>query len=149
MDLSLWLPLIHLAATASMTGIIWFVQVVHYPLFAAVGPEHFAAYERWNTARTTWVVAPLMLLELGAALALLFAPPRGIPFSVTLTGFLLLAGIWISTALLQVPEHAILEGGYDAAAQSRLVLTNWIRTTLWTLRTLLALFVAAGVLGRP
>jgi hypothetical protein len=32
--------LLHLAATLYMVGVIWFVQVVHYPLFSKVGgPE--------------------------------------------------------------------------------------------------------------
>jgi hypothetical protein len=30
------------ASTLFMTGLSWFVQVVHYPLFAAVGPDAFA-----------------------------------------------------------------------------------------------------------
>ena len=33
----------HLAATLFMVGVIWFVQVVHYPLFAKVGATAFAA----------------------------------------------------------------------------------------------------------
>jgi len=33
---------IHLFATAGMVGLIWFVQVVHYPLFSRVGAVGFA-----------------------------------------------------------------------------------------------------------
>ena len=40
------LPIVHVLATWFMTGVIWFVQVVHYPLMARVGAEGFAAYER-------------------------------------------------------------------------------------------------------
>ncbi len=36
---------VHLAATAAMTGLIWFVQVVHYPLFDLVGRAQFVGYE--------------------------------------------------------------------------------------------------------
>lgn len=32
-----WLLLVHAAVTLYMTGVIWFVQVVHYPLFSCVG----------------------------------------------------------------------------------------------------------------
>ncbi|MEY4607349.1 MAG: hypothetical protein RLY45_2109, partial [Actinomycetota bacterium] len=35
----------HLVATMFMVGLIWFVQVVHYPLMAAVGEQQFVAYE--------------------------------------------------------------------------------------------------------
>jgi hypothetical protein len=40
---------VHLAATAAMVGLIWFVQVVHYPLFASVGADEFVAYENAHT----------------------------------------------------------------------------------------------------
>ena len=36
--------LAHAAATLFMVGLIWFVQVVHYPLFARVGPDAFVPY---------------------------------------------------------------------------------------------------------
>jgi sterol desaturase/sphingolipid hydroxylase (fatty acid hydroxylase superfamily) len=66
----------NLAATWFMVGLIWFVQVVHYPLFAAVpAGEPFAAYHRQHVRRTTWVVAPVMLVELVTAVALLLARP--------------------------------------------------------------------------
>lgn len=36
--------LCQIAATLAMTGLIWFVQVVHNPLFARVGGEGWVAY---------------------------------------------------------------------------------------------------------
>ena len=46
-----------------MTGLIWFVQVVHYPLFAKVGSEAFSLYESLHTQKTGLVVGPVMLVE--------------------------------------------------------------------------------------
>ena len=59
-------------------------------------------------------------------------------------GLALLAVIWLSTALVQVPLHRRLQGGFDAAAHRRLVRTNWLRTAAWTLRAALALRLAFG-----
>jgi hypothetical protein len=129
------LLLLHAAATLFMTGLIWFVQIVHYPLFASVGRADFAAYEREHTRRTTLVVGPVMLVEALAAIALLAARPSPAAWS----GLGLLAVIWISTAFLQVPQHNILGFGFDPAAHARLVQTNWLRTAAWTARALLAL----------
>lgn len=42
----------HLFATAAMVGLIWFVQVVHYPLFASVGADGFTDYETAHRRRT-------------------------------------------------------------------------------------------------
>jgi len=131
------LLLVHVAATLFMTGLVWFVQVVHYPLFARVGREGFPGYERQHSARTTWVVAPVMLIELAAAMALLAAP--GVPRWMSGTGAGLLAVVWLSTFFLQVPRHDELARGFDPAAHARLVRTNWIRTAAWTARGVLSL----------
>lgn len=132
-----WLSLTHAFATIAMTGVIWFVQVVHYPLFAAVGAEQFLAFEARHVRRTTWVVAPLMLVELATTAALALAPATRGP--LTWSGIALLAVAWLSTAFLQVPLHRRLERGFDPDAARRLVATNWIRTVAWTARTAVAL----------
>lgn len=36
---------LHLAATVAMLGLIWFVQIVHSRLFAAVGRSRSVSYE--------------------------------------------------------------------------------------------------------
>ena len=51
---------VHLAATAAMVGLLWFVQLVYYPLFALVGPDGFVEYEHSHQQRTSYVVGPLM-----------------------------------------------------------------------------------------
>lgn len=130
---------LQLASTLFLTGVVWFVQVVHYPLFAEVGAEDFPAYERVHAQLTTWVVAPVMLVEIGTAFWLLAFPSREIPRRGLWVGLVLLVGIWASTFLLQVPAHAALERGFDADTHHRLVSTNWIRTVLWTGRSLILL----------
>ena len=129
-----WLPLAHFAFTCFMTGLIWFVQLVHYPLYGAVGREQFGAYEREHMRRVSWLVGPLMLAEAVTALALLWHPG---PYAAN---FLLLAVTWLSTAVWQVPQHEVLREGFDAEASNRLVRTNWVRTACWSARSLLLLY---------
>lgn len=128
------LLLIQAAATWAMVGLIWFVQVVHYPLFGQVPPDGFAAYERSHQTRTTLVVAPLMLVEACTALLLPWLRPPGVPMVAAVFGLVLLAVLWFSTYLWQVPAHARLAQSFDAATQRRLVRSNWLRTVVWTLR---------------
>lgn len=137
---SLQLFLIHFFATVFMTGVIWVIQVVHYPLFARVGPETYVQYQREHEQRITWIVGPMMLLELGTALLLVRYPPAGIPRASMVWNLGLLAAIWLSTAFLQVPQHQRLEHGFDAAAIHALVNTNWVRTLSWSARAFLLLF---------
>ncbi len=132
-----WALLLNVAATLFMTGVIWFVQVVHYPLMAEVGPDSFAAYEAAHTRRTGWVVAPTMLVEAVTAAYLVIFAPVDVPRWQTVVGFSLVVLIWLSTALLQVPQHRKLECGLDRAAHGRLVSTNWLRVIAWTLRSAL------------
>lgn len=137
--------LVQLASTLAMAGLVWFVQVVHYPLFAAVGAAGFAAYETEHARRTSLVVVPLMLAEAVSAAALLWLRPEAVPFAAAAAGLALVGLIWLSTFLVQVPLHDVLARGFDAAAQRRLVATNWLRTALWTLRGGLVLWMAARV----
>jgi hypothetical protein len=132
--------LVHLAATAFMTGVIWYVQLVHYPLMAGWPHDQFAAWESDHRARTTPVVLPAMLFEAATAVVLLWQAPRGRARRLLVAGGLLLLGIWASTFLLQVPCHDLLSRGWDERVHARLVETNWLRTVLWSGR--LALSVA-------
>ncbi len=147
-----WLALLsaHLAATFYMVGLAWFVQRVHYPLFAGVGAERFAAYQREHVSRTSPVVGPPMLVEAASALALVALPRAFAPPALVWLGIALLIAVWSSTALLQIPRHRDLASGFSASAHRRLVATNWIRTSAWTLRGAVALGLvfsatAAGV----
>lgn len=124
----------HLIATLYLTGLIWFVQVVHYPLFARVGVDGFAAYEAAHTRRTTIAVIGAMLVELGTAIGLVWMRPALISAAEAWTGLGLVGVIWASTFFLQVPAHTRLGQGFDADTATRLVRTNWIRTVAWTLR---------------
>ena len=133
------LLLVHAAATLTMVGIIWFVQVVHYPLFAAVGPDGFVAYEARHTQLTAWVVGPPMVVEGVTALLLIAARPDGVPIALALASLALLGVVTASTVSFQVPIHGRLSQRWDPADAQRLVRTNWIRTIGWTARGVLAL----------
>ena len=129
--------------TLPLVGLIWTVQVVHYPLFAGVGADRFAAYEAAHAARITRIVAPLMLAEVAVCGWLCVSVPAGVPAWWCWIGAGLVGLVWASTGFLSVPLHARLAEGFDAAAHAKLVATNWPRTILWTLRGLLCLAMLA------
>ena len=128
---------LHLATTLLMVGLIWLVQIVHYPLFAQVGDSSFAAYHKRHTHRITIIVAPLMLLELATGLLLWLRMPLQPVWIFNTIG---LTVIWGSTALLQVPLHKqlpLVDGAARLALMRQLVASNWLRTIFWSLRGLL------------
>jgi hypothetical protein len=100
--------ILQLVSTLAMTGIIWFVQIVHYPLFGKVGATSFHDYEQSHLHRTTIVVAPLMLTEAITSLVLLWICPATIPLEAVVAGVLLVLLVWASTFFVQVPIHGKL-----------------------------------------
>jgi hypothetical protein len=121
-----------------MTGLIWFVQVVHYPLFARVGAEGFAAYHAAHARGTTLVVAAPMIVELAAAGSLALRPVVGVPSWLSWAGFALALAVWGSTMAVQVPLHERLSAGFDGEAHAALVVSNVFRAVLWTGHALVA-----------
>lgn len=135
---------VHAFATAGMAGLVWFVQLVHYPLMSRVAPDDFASFERSHVARTGWIVGPLMLAEAASCAALVAWRPAGVAVWMAWSGAVLLAAIWASTFLVQVPLHERLSGGWDAGTHARLVAWNWPRTLMWTARAALAVLMAVS-----
>lgn len=142
MAMEMWLAVVHVGATFAMTGLIWFVQIVHYPLFAVVAADSFVAYAERHVRQTSWVVAPLMLLEVVTSIGLLWCASDTLVAALAWLGSGLLVTIWLSTALQQVPCHRRLVAGHDPVVIRRLVRTNWIRTIAWTVRALVAVAIA-------
>lgn len=122
-----------------MTGVIWFVQVVHYPLFDAVGRDGWTAYHAGHTRRTGYAVAPVMIAELASAAVIVARDASGL----AVAGLVLAALTWVFTFGLAVPDHQRLERGYDARLTRRLVTTGWLRCAAWTAHGAVALALVA------
>jgi len=133
--------LLHVGTTLYLVGVIWVVQILHYPLLAHVGADGYAAYHNLHTSRITPVVAPAMIAELLTAIYFAFAGFEKIDWGYFWFGLSLVLIIWASTFFVQVPLHEKLGGGFDTDVQRRLVLTNWTRTIFWTLRGALVLWM--------
>jgi len=131
--------LVNAFCACAMTGVIWFVQLVHYPLFERVGEDEWTGYHRDHTTRVTWVVAPLMVAELAASVVLA-AQKQG---ALAALGLALAAATWALTFALAVPGHRRLEAAFDAGAARRLVSAGWPRTAAWTAHAAVALALLA------
>ncbi len=129
-----WVFPITVLSTFWMLAVIWFVQMVHYPLFEDVDEDAFLDYHRTHEWWTTWIVGPPMFLEATGSFYLYLNPPFLTSSVLWLTGFLLVLVPLTSTAFIQVPQHTRLREGYHLETIRRLVRWNWIRTVAWTLR---------------
>lgn len=130
------LLLIQLASSLFMTGLVWLVQIAHYPLFDRVGAESFPRYCRDNIALTGRIAAPVMAIELLTAFAMVWIRPAEIPLRVVLLGLGLLGVIWTSTFAVQWPMHRrFSRGEWKQDRLPYLLGTNWLRTIAWTVRS--------------
>lgn len=145
-DSAMWVALLHAASTLILVGIIWTVQLVHYPLMALVRPEGFVAYEAAHAPRMAAVVALPWGVQGLTTLALLLAPPPGVPGGLIIAAAIAAAVPVLVTVIASVPAHAKLSRGFDATVHRRLVRTNWLRTAAWTVHVpiALAIVVRAG-----
>jgi hypothetical protein len=131
-----------------MAGLIWTIQVVHYPLFDRVDPGKWQEFHTSHSARVSLVVGPFMAVEGLAALWLLVRRPSGVSPALTWGGAILVAVVLGTTVLLSVPFHDRLSKRFDLGAHHGLVATNWIRTVGWTLRGVVACAMIAGYVNR-
>ena len=144
--LSTGIFLTHLLTTLAVTGMMWFIQIVHYPLQRMVGREQAVAYERAHTGRTVAVVVSLMMIECATGMLLLWLRPARVGIRQVWIGLVLLGIIWLSTMLLQVPQHKILAKAYRPEALEALISTNWIRTVCYSARAWLMLAMVMSVM---
>ena len=133
----------HLISTIFMAGLIWFVQIVHYPLFHKVDSDRSVSYALAHQRRTSWVVGLPMSVEGISTIWRFIDPVNG--RLLPLVGGLILVRIHLSTIFLQVPKHASLTNGYSPQVVDQLIKTNWIRTIGWSARVVVAIAITASV----
>jgi hypothetical protein len=129
-----WLLFSNLLVASYLTGLIWVIQVVHYPSFAKLSPESFTAFHPFHTERISLIVALPMVIELALSGLLLWSSTSLVPYQLNVFLFVLTLILWASTFFWAIPLHNRLELGYDANIIHQLVSMNWIRTVAWTLR---------------
>lgn len=121
-----------------MMGLIWTIQLLHYPSFQFVDENNFKDFHRFHNQKISFIVIPVMISELVTSGLLWWNEGY---LSLNGIGFYLVLLIWVSTFLLSVPNHAKLSKGKDDVVITALVNTNWVRTMLWTVKAGLSLCI--------
>ena len=125
----------HLIFTSIMTGVIWVIQIVHYPSFHFIEKELYTAFQKFHMNKISIIVIPIMLAELITGIMLFLDKSSKSPF-LTIS-IIILVLIWLITGVFFSKAHNELIAGYQELVVNQLVAMNWIRTLLWTLRLLL------------
>jgi hypothetical protein len=141
--------LLNTAATGMLIGLGFTIQLVHYPLFARVGREAWPAYAAAHGRRITLLVGPWMLLEALTGAWLLWRPPPGLSSALLWWAGLVVAVIWLLSALVNGPAFQRLASAWSPAGHRALVLANWPRTIAWTARGVLLLVLLRQAWSLP
>jgi hypothetical protein len=126
--------LINLFCSVFMTGLIWTIQLVQYPSFSLISPGTWKAFHQHHTQRIDKIVIPVMSAELATSGALFWFSEGYL--NPDALGFYIVILIWISTGLFSVPAHYGMSEMNEEKWVRRLVKTNWIRTILWSLKSI-------------
>ncbi len=128
--------IIQAAFTWALVGLIWFVQLVHYPLYSKI-KSGFIEYERSHIRRTGCFVGPMMLIEGLSAFFLVSYATTDLITRLATINVVLLILIWLVTFFFQVYAHQKLSIRFSSKVLHGLVASNWLRTLLWSIKGLL------------
>lgn len=123
--------LIHVFCCWFMTGVISLVQILVYPNFQIIGVSPFKKFHEFHLQRITWIVAPVMVLELLTATWIAYEKSN----SLTLINLGSVVVLWMLTGIINVPAHNKLDA-HDEISLRKLSFKNWPRTVLWSARTI-------------
>ena len=135
--------LLNLVLAFIAVGLIWTIQLVHYPSMRFIPKERFVEYHNFHSVRISFLAIPLMVTELGTSLILFYQNYNNAIQTIFLINLVIVALIWLSTFLIQVPLHNALSKEKQSEKLSKLICTNWIRTILWTARSILMILFLA------
>jgi len=128
---------VHFLSTSLMVGIIWVIQLLHYPTFHFIKESDYVKFQHFHMQRISFIVVPVMILELLSAFILVYYIPSNL---LTLCLIILLV-IWLITFVFFTKLHQSLLDGYDKKIVDKLVRINWSRTVLWSLRLIILIYI--------
>lgn len=134
-----------ISSNAFMAGVIWLIQVVHYPLLGEVDQDSIVRVSVKHQTLITRVVAPAMVLEALATGYLFLLIPRNALLPSIFAFLMLMLAVFV-TAFKAVPLHSRIARG-ESHLIRELLRVNWVRTAAWTIKLPLTALAAHQTLA--
>ena len=128
---------VHFLSTSLMVGIIWVIQLLHYPAFNFIKESDYVEFQHFHMQRISFIVVPVMILELFSAFMLVYY----FRSNLLILCLIILLFIWLITFVFFTKLHQSLLDGYDKKIVDKLVKINWSRTVLWSLRLIILIYI--------
>ena len=87
---------IHFISTSLMVGVIWIIQLLHYPAFHFIDKANYSAFQDFHMNRVSFIVVPTMITEFVSGVLVVLILPKYFLFKISLG---IIASIWIVTFL--------------------------------------------------
>ena len=121
--------IVYLLISFGLMVLIWLVQLIIYPNFQYLNEKDLVKWHKVYTPRITFVVAPLMILQLLTGVYALFLQIN----LLTVLSTLLIVLNWLITFFYFVPLHVnIGQNNISYKSLKNLVSINWYRTIIWS-----------------
>ena len=128
---------VHFLSTSLMVGIIWVIQLLHYPSFHFIKESDYVEFQHFHMQRISFIVVPAMIIELLSGFMLVYY----FRSNLLILCLIILLFIWLITFVFFTKLHQSLLGGYDKIIVDKLVQINWSRTILWTFRLIILIYI--------
>ena len=128
---------VHFLSTSLMVGIIWVIQLLHYPTFHFIKQSDYVEFQHFHMQRISFIVVPVMIIELLSGFMLVYY----FRSNLLILCLIILLVIWLITFVFFTKLHQSLLGGYDKIIVKKLVQINWSRTVLWSLRLIILIYI--------
>ena len=128
---------VHFLSTSLMVGIIWVIQLLHYPTFHFIKESDYVEFQHFHMQRISFIVVPVMIIELLSGFMLVYY----FRSNLLILCLIILIVIWLITFVFFTKLHQSLLGGYDKIIVDKLVQINWSRTVLWSLRLIILIYI--------
>ena len=127
----------HFLSTSLMVGIIWVIQLLHYPTFNFIREDDYVEFQHFHMQRISFIVIPVMITELISCFMLVYY----FRSYLLILCLIILLVIWLITFVFFTKLHQSLLSGYDKMIVDKLVQINWSRTVLWSLRLIILIYI--------
>ncbi len=139
--------IIHVLVCIMVTAIMWYLQVVHFPMLRFIGTDRYELYYHELKMKNTLLFFPLFSLEIFTSIALLLSFTMVSDFNPAvqnqffLVGFSLILLFILHLVNFQLirPLLSSLHTDVDEKKHKRLLRLQWIRTLGWTSRFIMLL----------
>ncbi len=126
--------LIQIITSFSLLGITWFMQLIHFPLLNNI-KEGFTQYERSHLKRAACFTGPLLVIDLVTSILLVAFEGSSILVRLATANLVFNIIYWLWTFVYQLQQHQKLSVGFSKSTIHKLILSNWFRTLVWTLKS--------------